>query len=467
MNIIPYVNRPAPLAWDVAKAIFGATGKALLWEPWDISTLFQDQAGTTPVTAGGDPVGRVLDKSGNSVPLSQSVLANSFTAVRMPLTGRRNLLTWTEDFSNAAWGKTTATVTPLGGGAFTVEGSANNSMIRQLNVQSIQTGHIGVNSVELRRRGALETVRLWILYNGSGTAGSLYKTVTLTDEWVRHDISSVATSGADRQELRISMTTPGAVDVRFPQVELGSVATPYQRVTNANDVREDGVPDVWSIVSDYSGDVLPATLPFAIDGEILIAGTGGTIIEPVSYASGSTFNLGIDTYTGGTPGILRAIGPIVGVVLLDRAFTDTEKAQLIAYYKAKGAKGLLVEGPELNATGLDGFSLGSGWAVNDGVITRSGQTVGSAISKTIFASVDTTSRIYLFKVDASARSGDFTVAVSSPGIDQAALPAGTGTLKAVVGATANRSNMGITGVGTSTITASSISVKELRPQEDW
>ncbi len=310
MNIIPYVNRPAPLAWDVAKAIFGATGKALLWEPWDISTLFQDQAGTTPVTAGGDPVGLVLDKSGNSVTLSQATTANRFTAVN---------------------------------------------------------------------------------------------------------------SGS-----------------------------------------------VWGIVSDYSGDVLSATLPFAIDGEILIAGTGGTIIEPVSYASGSTLNLGTDTYTGGTPGILRAIGPIVGVVLLDRAFTDTEKAQLIAYYKGKGAKGLLVEGPELNTTGLTGFTLGPGWAVNDGVITRSGQVTGSSISKAIFASVDTTSRNYLFKIDASASSGDFTVAVSSPGIDQTTLPVvGTGTLKAVVGATANRSNMGITGVGSATITASSISVRELRPQEDW
>lgn len=40
---------------------------SLLWwyDPSDLSTLFQDSAGTTPVTADGDPVGRVLDKSGN------------------------------------------------------------------------------------------------------------------------------------------------------------------------------------------------------------------------------------------------------------------------------------------------------------------------------------------------------------------------------------------------------------------
>lgn len=35
------------------------------YDPSDLSTLFQDAAGTTPVTADGDPVGLMLDKSGN------------------------------------------------------------------------------------------------------------------------------------------------------------------------------------------------------------------------------------------------------------------------------------------------------------------------------------------------------------------------------------------------------------------
>jgi len=45
--------------------------------PWydfsDLSTMFQDAAGTTPVTANGDPLGLVLDKSGNGIHASQSV----------------------------------------------------------------------------------------------------------------------------------------------------------------------------------------------------------------------------------------------------------------------------------------------------------------------------------------------------------------------------------------------------------
>ena len=43
-----------------------STGEQGTWfDPSDITTLFQDDAGTVPVTAAGDPVGRMLDKSGN------------------------------------------------------------------------------------------------------------------------------------------------------------------------------------------------------------------------------------------------------------------------------------------------------------------------------------------------------------------------------------------------------------------
>ena len=43
------------------------------FDPSDLSTLFQDAAGTIPVTSDGDPVGLMLDKSGNGYHASQSV----------------------------------------------------------------------------------------------------------------------------------------------------------------------------------------------------------------------------------------------------------------------------------------------------------------------------------------------------------------------------------------------------------
>lgn len=48
-------------------------GEAGAWyDPSDLTTLFQDAAGTTPVTADGDPVGLMMDKSGNGQSVAQT-----------------------------------------------------------------------------------------------------------------------------------------------------------------------------------------------------------------------------------------------------------------------------------------------------------------------------------------------------------------------------------------------------------
>ena len=57
----------------------------------DMGTMFQDAAGTTPVTALEQPVGRWLDKSGNGNHATQSI-----TASRPTLSARKNLLVATE-----------------------------------------------------------------------------------------------------------------------------------------------------------------------------------------------------------------------------------------------------------------------------------------------------------------------------------------------------------------------------------
>jgi len=55
--------------------LFFLDEKGAYYSPGDLSTLFQDAAGTTPVTADGDPVGLAVDKSGNAVDAVQSVSA--------------------------------------------------------------------------------------------------------------------------------------------------------------------------------------------------------------------------------------------------------------------------------------------------------------------------------------------------------------------------------------------------------
>jgi len=46
-------------------SLFAASQQGAWYNPSDIDTLFQDSAGTEPVTAAGQPVGLMLDKSGN------------------------------------------------------------------------------------------------------------------------------------------------------------------------------------------------------------------------------------------------------------------------------------------------------------------------------------------------------------------------------------------------------------------
>ena len=77
--------------------LFLASEKGAWFDPSDISTLFQDSAGTTPVTAVEQPVGKILDKSGNLAHATQATAGN-----RPTYRARYNLLTQSQAF-NISW----------------------------------------------------------------------------------------------------------------------------------------------------------------------------------------------------------------------------------------------------------------------------------------------------------------------------------------------------------------------------
>jgi len=56
--------------------IFTGAVDGVWYDPSDITSLFQDSAGTIPVTADGDPVGSMLDKSGNGFHATQATAGN-------------------------------------------------------------------------------------------------------------------------------------------------------------------------------------------------------------------------------------------------------------------------------------------------------------------------------------------------------------------------------------------------------
>ena len=91
-----------------------ANGEQGAWyDPSDTTTLFQDSAGTTPVTASGQPVGLMLDKSGRGNHATQPTAGSRPIYRRGDSRGVVNLLTWSEAFDNAAWVKgSNSTVMP-------------------------------------------------------------------------------------------------------------------------------------------------------------------------------------------------------------------------------------------------------------------------------------------------------------------------------------------------------------------
>lgn len=78
------------------------------WDPSDLSTLWKDESGTTPVTTDGDVVARMDDKSGNSRHFLQSSSGARFT---YKTSGG---LHWLES-SGAAWMTTTAALSSFYG----------------------------------------------------------------------------------------------------------------------------------------------------------------------------------------------------------------------------------------------------------------------------------------------------------------------------------------------------------------
>ena len=104
--------------------LFANSEPGAWYDPSDLTTLFQDAAGTTPVTAVEQPVGRMLDKSGNGAHATQA------TATSRPvLSARVNLLLATETLAtqNVTTRATTQTLRFEGTGSITLSGTGTGT----------------------------------------------------------------------------------------------------------------------------------------------------------------------------------------------------------------------------------------------------------------------------------------------------------------------------------------------------
>ena len=207
-------------------AVLFTTGTNGAWyDPSDMTTLYQDAAGTTPVTAMEQPVGKLLDKSGRG----NHAFNNSGNSANFPvLSARYNLLTKTEDFGDSsAWPtsggsvmRTPGFIDPLGGSTAwkIVFGGANNEFR--------SAGSLPANSLNC----------VWIKGTSGETiaCGAYNGVLTLDGNW--QYVSAISASNY------FWIGTWGGVTARtiyvwHPELKApnDAVNLPYQRVNTASD----------------------------------------------------------------------------------------------------------------------------------------------------------------------------------------------------------------------------------------
>ena len=323
--------------WLAVQAVFtpaklfesGANG---LWlDPSDLTTLFQDSAGTTPVTAVEQPVGLIRDKSGRNNHASQSTSAN-----RPTLSARYNLLTKTETFSDVVWAAATSIGTVTKGTTtgmlpdgtsgtidtltFPVVSAGGWAFLYQnvgqtlLNIQVAQTIYVRISSgtanifLNMEDMGAAPV-------GGNFIAGSAE---TVTTSWRRISLTGTRTSNTGNSAYAIGFDTraaagqtnssPVTIEVWGASVVPANQSSlPYQRVNTATDYDSDATKFPWYLkFNGTSSSMQTASINFtATDKMFVSAGvrklsdaTSGAIVELSTGGSVGSFLINTPSTAG-------------------------------------------------------------------------------------------------------------------------------------------------------------------------
>jgi len=248
-----------------------------------LSTRLTDEL-STPISALGIQSSGLCTMAGTFT-LPQLGLASYFNLMEINngslnarvwayITGRRNLLEYTEQFDNAAWTKTNYTVASVGSGRWKIIPAVGSGLTGSVNqIQAARPDQMQTLSFQAQSDGANficvnagvqpnRFVSVSInLTNGTAqqaSTGGTISSVTITPAGSSWNIVIVfnLSSGTIGSTIHIRSSTTAVtagsdptfsgdgtsgVIVGYPQLEYGSTATAYQRVGNALDVTETGV----------------------------------------------------------------------------------------------------------------------------------------------------------------------------------------------------------------------------------
>lgn len=271
---------------QLIKSMFANNEQGFAYDPNDLSTMFQDAAGTVPVTGVGQPVGLMFDKS-KGFPRNLEKVTNS-------------------DFdSDTAWAKA-ATVTISGGSAILNNASGNPVLSQNMVLVPNAWYDVTVVVSELSAGGAL--FRIY------GTGGS-------------DTIFNISAAGTYKARIKARSDTTGlvgfsasATSAKIDRVSVREVASIYA-YQNTSSMRPLLVASPQRIDFDTVDDKLITNLPAQL--------TGCTVIRSVP-------NIGTQILTGQTiPTTYNDNTDHCGLIVINRALTPSETSAITAEFNKR------------------------------------------------------------------------------------------------------------------------------------
>lgn len=163
---------PAPPAFTPA-SLFAAGEQGVWYDPSDLTTMFEDSAGTTPVHIPGNgtadsPVGKILDKSGRGNHATQST-----STARPTLSAKYNLFLYSEQFDNSYWYQT-------GGATLTANQAIAPDGTNTAELMTITAGNVYVFNNGSQPSTTANVIYKMTSYFKQGTARYAYPVIAAT-----------------------------------------------------------------------------------------------------------------------------------------------------------------------------------------------------------------------------------------------------------------------------------------------
>ncbi len=285
---------------SIIKSLFANNEQGFFYDPNDLSTMYQDAAGTIPVTAVGQSVGLMKDKSGRNNHAFQTVSASHPVLRQTAILG--NELVVNGGFSDGAtgWGAVDGTTEVILNGylKFNNALTANPNVIQYNVIRPAKTYAVSFK-VANRTAGGV----FLVLY------GDSWRSTVLTPIAQADGVFSTIISSHVDATGTIGIRTQDNTTLDITNVSIREI-TGYR--TGQNYLKFDGVDDK-----------LTTTLPAQL--------TGCTVIR-------SAPNVGTQILTGQTiPATYKDNTDHCGLIVINRALTASETSQITKLFnKAAG-----------------------------------------------------------------------------------------------------------------------------------